>query len=508
MLHRRQFVLGPRAVEPRPGWRARRVGALTLSHCPDLRIEPVADAEGAEWCLIGLVSQSDPGRPDPPEAIRRSATGAVRDLYQTWAGRWMLVGNGRVHLDAAGLLGCYYRLDGGECWASSSAVLLIRPEEAGTVEIDPRPLVHRHGVEWYPPPRSRFGPIRRLLPSQVLDLARGAVEPRPLLPPLERHGYARIVERLEERLVTALARLPRVAGAHDTRREDARTWVPLTSGLDSRLVLAIAARLGMAQGTYTHERPGLSIGDRLYPPRLARAAGLPHRLVRPGRFSARAEREYDEHTGRQSADVDRRYYARGHWRFLRPGDLILRGGGFESGRCFYYHRLREASGGALPDPEDVAAWLGEPRSSTAVAGLREWLAHAAADPIEGLDWRDRFYLEQRLGGWLSALEQSLDLIDATRFYVANSAAVYGLLLSLDPERRRTGEHQRELIRRLAPRLLELPFNPDEDRFTRWERLRHRWREDPLAVVRAAARRVARRHGAPRQGPPADPASSR
>jgi hypothetical protein len=76
-----------------------------------------------------------------------------------------------------------------------------------------------------------------------------------------------------------------------------------------------------------------------------------------------------------------------------------------------------------------------------------------------MDWRDRFYFDQRLGGWLAANQIYPDIFDSTNFYPGNCLWIFDLLLRLDPAKRRSGAAQRKIISQLAPVLLELPINP-------------------------------------------------
>ena len=78
---------------------------------------------------------------------------------------------------------------------------------------------------------------------------------------------------------------------------------------------------------------------------------------------------------------------------------------------------------------------------------------------QDMDWRDRFYLEQRLAGWLSSEEQSLDLIDADKFYIANSHYYFAHMLRVPEEKRCVSQHHIDLIARMAPELIKFPFNP-------------------------------------------------
>lgn len=88
--------------------------------------------------------------------------------------------------------------------------------------------------------------------------------------------------------------------------------------------------------------------------------------------------------------------------------------------------------------------------STEVAGIREWLQWAIANPQEHLDWRDRFFIEQRQAGWLSSKEQLYDLTKLERFPILNAARNYALLLGLEESQRLGSLVQVELLRRLNP----------------------------------------------------------
>ena len=72
-------------------------------------------------------------------------------------------------------------------------------------------------------------------------------------------------------------------------------------------------------------------------------------------------------------------------------------------------------------------------------------------------------MEQRHGGWLSSIEQSLDLIDADRFHAGNSHYFYALVLQIPEQIRlsKQSSQQHELIRRMAPELHKYPINPPD-----------------------------------------------
>ena len=329
-------------------------------------------------------------------------------------------------------------------------------------------------MDWYPPPRSRFEGIRRLLPTQVLSLKPEdgeAVTARPALMAVgEPRVYESALEELQRILVTSLDNLP---------RGEEQVWLPLTGGLDSRLILAAAKQVGVPLTTFTLRYRSMPTGDRVLPPLLARELGYEHRFVRPAASSRRRLELFDVHTAKHCVGIDRRYFARGQWSAFRAPAVVLRGGVFEVGRCFYYRKFPQAATGDLAG--SIAARFRFPEfhadSAAHLAGIAEWAKWVERTPCPGLDWRDRLYLEQRLGGWASSIEQALDMTAYERAYIANSHLYMSTVLTLPEETRLAGRHHVDLVRRMAPELLRFPFNPPDDALVRLSfRVRNEWQE--------------------------------
>ncbi len=460
-LHHRQFVVGPEAVRPDAGWRVEPLfGSLLLSHSPGLRVETVQDANGVSWWLLGRAVAAAPGDDDPVSQLARRSGEPVERLYRRWAGRWLLIGDGAVHPDAGATLGCLYRdAPDGTTWLSSSPALLNDlPGREPAPTVGPRLLAVSRGMDWYPPPASRFAGISRLLPSQVLavDERRVAPQPRRLLDDtFAGLGQVALMDGIEGVLRTTLAGYAAAGG---------ELWVPLTGGFDSRLVLAAAVTTGAPFTTYTFERPGVAEADLRLPPQLAELVEREHVRIRPGRPRANRRALFDLHTAEHSIEVDRELFARGSWDGIPRSALSLRGGIFEVARAFYDHRLPDR----LPDDTEAAQALISTmfqfdrfhRGSAAHRdGIRRWVEWVARTPEPGLDWRDRLYLEQTVGGWLASTAQGLDLFACELAYPANSHILLSGLLQIDRRRRRRGDHHRDLIARMAPVLLSEPFNP-------------------------------------------------
>jgi hypothetical protein len=465
----------------REEWVVEELNEACLSRCPDLAVERVTDADGADWVLLGLAAQTLAAGPDPAEATAQASTTSVPQCSQDWAGRWTLVGDGRIWPDSAALLGIFYGRDAaGHTWASSSAALLTQAV-GGEPRADPRQLRYGTGISWYTPPRSRFEGIRRLLPSQTLDFRTGEARPRELMPSLDPgRSLEAALGEVTERLVTPLQRLVRRGGP---------VWLGLTAGYDSRLVLALARHAEIEIKTFTRVAARMSDADRVLPPLLARRAGFGHEFVRGGRGAPR-EQLVAEHSAGHVSSGDAEPLLHGTRDRLRG--VSVGGHGFELASGFGGLRALPA---AIGEPQELAVRIcelfGEPSGSSAAEGLAEWLDWVLATPQEHLDWRDRFYLEQRDAGWLSAKEQVYDLLPLRRFFALNAAATHSLLLSV-PEAQRLGSRvQRELIWRLAPDLDDVPYNPPAEALSRFRVALTRTRDDPGFVPRKAASRVRR-----------------
>jgi len=244
-------------------------------------------------------------------------------------------------------------------------------------------------------------------------------------------------------------------------------WLPLSAGRDSRVLLAAVHAAGVPAVAYTFARAGMDRADRDLPPRLAAAVGLPHRLIdAPGGVDPARLELFDRHSAGRCVDVDRSYFARGQLDRVPAGAIELGGGVFEAGRCYYHAKLPESPGA---DPAATARAVLAALPSVCPDGVRRWAEWLHATPDEPLDWRDRFYIEQRSAGWLAAIGQARDLSASTKVHVASCAAYLAETLALPIDVRRAGHHHGALVRRLAPELAAFPFNPPPSLAARLQR---------------------------------------
>jgi len=466
-LHQRQFLLGPVATE-REGWAYIRLkGGWVLSHCGSLEVGTTTDLIGREWTLLGLAVQTQQGEPDPVAALQQGFDN-IADITRTWTGRWLLIGEEEIHLDASGLLACFYRkIDSGSnagAWVSSSVALLADipgSPPPGTAQAE---LSYAVGIDWFPPPRSRYPGIRRVLASQTLVLSNGDVRPKRRLTfqPLDsKLSTEALLKTVENRLITGMRNLARVSVRP--------LWIALTAGIDSRTVLAAAHAAGVDAQAYTQELPfyrwGQGLADRNLPPRLAKEIGLNHTLIKAEPRSDDLIELWDHHTAGQIVEADREFVARGQWEAIPAGTTVIRAGVLEVVQNTDYPYLPPLSGERqqmLAALVSYGSGFGRAPTEYQRAGLSEWLDSLTHEPETGVDWRTRFYHEQRVSGWLSSIEQGLDCTNRRSIQFANCNALLEELITFDSEIRTAVDHQWLLIDRMAPELLRHPINPEDN----------------------------------------------
>lgn len=466
--HRRQFVIGSSPYYATENWQSDRLSQnCWLSYCRDISICRATDLDGVEWVLLGMAIETT-AEIEPQEAIAKLSTIEVSDRYSGWAGRWLLIGEGKIHLDANGLLGCFYGELAGDVWLSSSPVLLAQILDTDLK--DDRDLVYGRGMAWYTPPRSGFQHVKRLLASQKIDFVSGEISPRSLMPKIDRdRSYEEIITLIEDALVTALQNLG---------KQQQPLYLGLTGGYDSRLMLAIAVKAGINFTTFTRIAERMSVADRILPPKLARQCRIPHVFLRNKPLQEQQPRRLlvRQHAGNNVSDGDAEPFVTGVRDKLRG--ISFGGHGFAIASGF--HTLRQLPATFTPDEGavQIAQLFDEPADSSAVEGMKEWLSWVQQHPQPHLDWRDRFFLEQRQASWLSSKEQVYDLTDLIRFPILNASRTYSLLLSIPGTKRLGSLVQVALLKRLAPQLCRYPFNPADEQFNRWLRMAIATKDNP------------------------------
>lgn len=461
-LNRRQFVIGPRPIfNSELKWKHIKIdNYLYLSYCPTLPIISDYDERGNKVIIMGIALQTESSKREPIEIARRTLD-EISNYYDTWAGRWNLIKNNELHMDFSGLLGCFYTTYNGEFWVSNSLSILselITDSNIYTDELAEGPM------NWYPSPNSKNPAIKSLLPSQVLLLQTKEIRTRQLFPKKKlKYSETEALDVIQNSLINALQKLS----------ENGETiWIPLSAGYDSRLLLAAALKAGVNIKTYTMKKslttslgiPNTSLpsyADMTLPSKIAKLAEVEHKWIDIKEFSNEKLDLIDKHTYKSTLENDRIYFARGQWDWTTDQDIILLGQVLEVGSCQYYDLLKKS-----PDNETVEIIEKfnlriDSAKYEGILAYSKWVDYYNYVYSEQIDWRDRFYLEQRLSGWLRAGQQGLDLVKGERIHVYNTQRILCAALSLPHHKRKNKEFIKDLIKRMAPELNELPYNPPD-----------------------------------------------
>lgn len=464
-IHRRQFIIGPRPLLPsKKSWQSRELSSgRILSYQKDLLVTQGMDTLGNQLIMLGLAVQTDPDRKEPFEEAL-SCTSEIESCYDTWAGRWILIHDSMLHMDFSGLFGCFYLQTEEGFWISSSAALL---SELATKANPPEINIADMDMNWYPPPSSRHPQIRSLIPSQIISIDSGKILPRPMFTD-EKMALSeeQALATLQRALVTGMKNIAKHGNIN----------IALSSGFDSRLLLATAKAAGVKAKTYTmvkkntwpfllRGKPYTSLvnkGDMTLPAKISAKVGIPHTWIHQGIFHPEKLQAFDTHTYRQTGENDRIYLSFGQWDWVSDNDILLLGQVAGMGACYYYKFFSE-SGPRIPK-ESLLKHFGMGDDSWQRPALMEymdWVEHFLQEFPEKADWKDRLYLDQRLGGWASALQQGMDLIPGKKVHLFNTQQFICALLCIPAEKRAHKQFVIELISRMAPELNDFPYNPKD-----------------------------------------------
>lgn len=368
----------------------------------------------------------------------------LNELVRGWTGRWLIVAQSEIQIDATGLMSAFYTT--GDAWCISSSLALIASIEGKT----PKGKVSDRGLTWQLLPRTLVDGVQALLCTQkmVISGKKLSIVFNPWIENRKSLYTEEKVKRISENLRIAIRNIEKYSGRD--------IWIALTAGKDSRLVLAAALAAGVSFSTYNAEHDNMSSADRSLPRKLARDFGFSHRFISLHQSDRTKIDEYERFTAGNSRGADEQFYARRQFEAIPKNAIVIRGGLFEAGQRF----ARTTAGAELENFRSgiEAYYRADLSSSNQSVAFAEWLRYVELNPIPFLDIRDRMYIEQRVGGWAAAIEQSLDLNDWISIQIANSRDLLSLLLCATDEERNGLMLSYDTISILKPELCRYPFN--------------------------------------------------
>ena len=166
-LHRSQFYIGKQPKLVDENWLSHTLhNGQILSYSKSLPVRFIKDKNDNSFVLLGYAVQSIATSPSPEDELRNiSSLDKIQDLYRPWSGRWVLLANDELHLDATAMLGCFYKTGNDGVEVSSSAGLIVNSFVPDTYK-----LVKKVGADYYPLPDSGFEGLNKLMPTQILNI--------------------------------------------------------------------------------------------------------------------------------------------------------------------------------------------------------------------------------------------------------------------------------------------------------------------------------------------------
>jgi hypothetical protein len=427
---RGEWLYSADATPPFRSWSSTPLGKGYLHVSAGTRIEALNDGLMiGEWARI-------------PEAASVPSSN-VHDIARlTHAGQFAVLSHDRISSDPGCLKPVFYHE--GRRLAASSPRLLV---ELTGATLSPIEVLHGSRPDWLPGPGTRAAGVKRLLTSQQLSLAdfrpvetflvSNASSPRPI-----------------DEIAAALRSIFR-----GFRERGDEVWIGLTGGYDSRALLAAAVAEGVDAVAFTFA--GTLVPDETeLARRIADLAGVPHRVLGPAPIVQDDLDYFVWQSIGQCAGLDGDICASGLYRKIPPEALVIRGYGGEFGRQFYYKVLPDNDWFDFTDRSQLYMRLARPwvrgRQPGIQRAFEEWLDWVATTPFE-FDPRDRLYLEQRIGVWAAGNEQALSATQRRRINPFNADYLYARMNLIPGPMKQASEWQKEVIKKLAPQLLEVPY---------------------------------------------------
>lgn len=408
-----------------------------------------------DYVLIGLAFSISPDYP-----VGENLPNPLEEQIRMWGGRFIVYQNGRIYTDATKSLGIFYLTESGVRVISSSIHLLTEIyhlERRNDFELNFEP----GGIasDFYPGPCTPFAGIRRLMQYEKVDFFSDHFISEDKTEWSEAYKK-QTAKQLTEQLIQYVTHMMK-----EVKKEYSNVYVPLTGGWDSRCVGAICKKADILFSTYTELRSKESHkvkftkGDRELPRLVAEAWNVEWELYGCDDKNENRLQEIVEHSAGMIRNANLFTYA--YNQYPQDGGIILHGSVWELSREFYGNSVSGDYKTIHGQEKNLRNWLGAMLNVSDVhrESMQIWMKDVRTKGSKSMKWFDRFYFDQRLGCWLSDLNQALDLIAVDRISPINNYEVISILMAYPEKVRKRGEHQKMIIHMCTPEVERIPVNP-------------------------------------------------
>jgi len=473
LLYRRQFLLGPKQINPINEWNCLQLmNDSFLSTHPDLPVT-VAHCQDRSIYLLGYIL--DPYKPSfddsqiMQDVINDSKT--ADDVFVHIAdkcGRFVIIvkaeGDFRIFSDTCGLRQVFYHVDRNDSvWCSSQPHLIAEQLDIEVNTVAKRDLykasLFKTGEHWYPGNMTLFDNIFHLTPNHYFDLScKQCIR----YWPRERLSSISISECIPKVI-------PLLSGIIESAVRRFNLAFAISCGIDSRTLLAASKNSAKYIHYFTHaSKNGIDKDpDVLIPSQMLKRLGLKHSvLVLPEKID-----EYFYSILQKNIFTPR--ITKGlnaisiHDHFKRDKNEIV----IIYGNCseitkrdrFRFPKTPKQllSGSAL------AAMAQMGRSHIAVKEFSRWLLHVKKLTKYNIDILDLMHWEQRVGNWGAMTLSEYEMVHESLCpYSCRKYIEYMLRV---PFKYRTNPEYRlhhAIMEAIWPEVLKYEINPTKSRITK------------------------------------------
>lgn len=427
---RRQFIICDKKINRNDFEVIDLQNGYFLNYHKDLSIKRIGDN-----ILIGLAFSIDPNYP-----VTENTRYPIEEQMKKWGGRFLVYSQGIILPDATNSLGVYYYKQEETKLVSSSIQLMVEEydvQRKDEFELDFRP---GSGATWdyYPGPYTPYISVKRLMQYEYIDLntEQFIVDKKMEWNPIYKEMSP---EELTERLIQYSTHMLR-----EIAKEYDGIWVPLTGGVDSRCVSAMCKKADIPFATYTEQRTkkthgvGLSDADRKLPKKVSKLLDVKWYYTKRKPWNEEKWNDILKHSMGMVRNTNLYSYAYDQYPKGAKRNIILHGSVFEISREYYKRRMSVDCTDIEEQLKILRIWLNRnmSRSQAHKESIESWIKDIHRKGNMDMFWGDRFYYEQRIGSWLSSLNQAMDIIDFDRISPASNYEIISILMAYPREMRR------------------------------------------------------------------------